>query len=186
MTTHSQARGSDSLTLAFTLALTLALIAVVAGGCQTKNSRHANAGPGAAHEGDMANNDHTTADPGNNVSGDPIGFKSSDLQIVYFDYDTAILRDDAREALKADAALLKKHPDLHIQIAGHCDERGTQAYNLALGERRAQAVREYLGQLGVPSARLVTISYGKEKPADPGNDESAWAKNRRCEFNKNQ
>ena len=73
-------------------------------------------------------------------------------------------------------------PNVIVQIAGHCDERGTQEYNLALGEKRAQSVRNHLRQLGVPGDRLVTISYGEEAPAVPGQSEAAWAQNRRCEF----
>jgi peptidoglycan-associated lipoprotein len=86
--------------------------------------------------------------------------------------------------LKANADMIKKYPKVMIQIAGHCDERGTQQYNLALGERRALAVRDYLIQLGIPGAQLATISFGKEQPADPGKGEAAYAKNRRAEFNK--
>lgn len=183
MSTHARARYSDSLTLAFTFALTLALVLFAVSGCQTKNDRHANAQPGS--DGNALTNDGTTPNPGQGIDAYPAGFDPSKLQIVYFDYDSAILRDDARESLKANAGSLKKLAQLRLQIAGHCDERGTQSYNLALGERRAQAVRDYLAQLGVPADRLITISYGKEKPADAGNDEAAWAKNRRCEFNKN-
>ncbi len=110
-------------------------------------------------------------------------FQKRHVLTVYFDFDTAELRADARESLKANAQTFQKFPKVMIQIAGHCDERGTQAYNLALGERRAQAVREYLLHLGIPADHLSTISYGKEQPADPGHDESALSKNRRCEFN---
>ncbi|HYS43726.1 MAG TPA: OmpA family protein, partial [Geobacteraceae bacterium] len=78
--------------------------------------------------------------------------------------------------------LLKKSVSLKIQIEGHCDERGSDEYNLALGEKRAKAALNYLVTLGVPAARLSFISYGKEKPADPGHDDAAWAKNRRDEF----
>ena len=89
----------------------------------------------------------------------------------------------ARESLNKDADyLLKKAPSLKVQIEGHCDERGSDEYNMALGEKRAKAAFSYLVTLGVPAARLSIISYGKEKPADPGHDEAAWAKNRRAEF----
>lgn len=106
------------------------------------------------------------------------------LQVVYFDFDSYTLRPDARETLKRNADKIRQAPDVIIQIEGHCDERGTQEYNLALGEKRALAVREYLMNLGVSGGRMVTISYGEEDPADPGHDEGAWSKNRRCEFNK--
>lgn len=106
------------------------------------------------------------------------------LQTVYFDYDSSSLRADAMDILRGNAEKIKQFPNAYIQIAGHCDERGTQEYNLALGERRALAVRNYLIQLGVSGDRLVTISYGKEFPAVAGSNEAAWAQNRRAEFNK--
>lgn len=108
------------------------------------------------------------------------------LETIYFDYDSSSLRPDAIATLQKNADKIKQVPGVIIQLAGHCDERGTQEYNLALGERRALAVRDYLIKLGIPGERLVTISYGEEFPADPGHDESAWAKNRRVEFNRAQ
>jgi len=107
----------------------------------------------------------------------------SPLEKVYFDFDSYLLSPSAREALKKDADyLLKNIPAVKVQVEGHCDERGSDEYNLALGEKRAKAALNYLVTLGVPAARLSFISYGKEKPADPGHDEAAWAKNRRAEF----
>ncbi len=106
------------------------------------------------------------------------------LQTVYFDYDSNTLRPDAMAVLRENAEKIKQVPGVIIQLAGHCDERGTQEYNLALGERRALAVRQYLIQLGVPADRLITISYGKEFPAVLGSNEAAWTKNRRVEFNR--
>lgn len=106
------------------------------------------------------------------------------LQKVQFDYNSSSLRADAMDTLRGNAEKIKQFPNAYIQIAGHCDERGTQEYNLALGERRALAVRNYLIQLGVSGDRLVTISYGKEFPAVAGSNEEAWAQNRRAEFNK--
>ena len=105
------------------------------------------------------------------------------LQTVFFDFDSSSLRPDAMSTLKDNAEKIKQVPGVIVQVAGHCDERGTQVYNLALGERRALAVRNYLIQLGVSGDRLVTISYGKEFPAVQGNTEAAWAQNRRAEFN---
>jgi len=110
--------------------------------------------------------------------------KESGLQKVYFDFDSSALRADAMAILQANAEKIKQAPGVPIQIEGHCDERGTQEYNVALGERRALAVRDYLIKLGISGDRLLTISYGEEMPADPGHNEAAWAKNRRCEFNK--
>jgi len=108
------------------------------------------------------------------------------MNTVYFAFDSSALDAPAQDELKEAAAYLENHPTGLIQIAGHCDERGTQEYNLALGERRAQSVRDYLRQLGVPGDRLITISYGEEVPAEHGSNESAWARNRRCEFAKAQ
>ena len=107
----------------------------------------------------------------------------SPLEKVYFDFDSYLLTPTAREALNKDADyLLKNIPAVKVQVEGHCDERGSDEYNLALGEKRAKAALNYLVTLGVSPARLSFISYGKEKPADPGHDEAAWAKNRRAEF----
>jgi peptidoglycan-associated lipoprotein len=108
----------------------------------------------------------------------------SGLRTIYFDYDSYMLRPDARTTLKENAELINRVPGVMVQIEGHCDERGTQEYNLALGEKRALATREYLIQLGVPGDRLITITYGEEDPVDPGHNEAAWAKNRRSEFNR--
>jgi len=105
------------------------------------------------------------------------------LNTIYFDFDSSAIRPDAMATLKSNAENIKKVPGRLIQIAGHCDSRGTQEYNLALGERRALAVRTFLTQCGVPGDRLTTISYGAEMPAVPGNSEASWAKNRRAEFN---
>ncbi len=107
---------------------------------------------------------------------------ASDLQPVFFDLDAYTLRDDARSALDSDARLLRDNPGVKVIIEGHCDERGTDEYNQALGERRAQAAKDYLIQAGIAASRLQTISYGKERPFDPGHDEAAWAKNRRAHF----
>jgi len=101
---------------------------------------------------------------------------------VYFDFDSAALRSGESATLHQNAERIKALAGRTVQIAGHCDERGTQEYNLALGERRALAVREYLIRMGVPDSRLLTISYGKEMPAVQGSGEDAWAQNRRAEF----
>ncbi|OQC08857.1 MAG: Outer membrane lipoprotein Omp16 precursor [Candidatus Hydrogenedentes bacterium ADurb.Bin101] len=106
------------------------------------------------------------------------------LQTVYFDYNSSNLRSDSMATLRENAEKIKQVPGVMIQVAGHCDSRGTQEYNLALGERRALAVRQYLIQLGIPGDRLITISYGKEFPAAMGESEDAWSRNRRAEFNR--
>jgi len=106
----------------------------------------------------------------------------ADLQPVFFDYDSDQLREDARATLDRNARLLRDNASLNATIEGHCDERGTAEYNQALGERRAQAARDYLVQAGISASRLNLISYGKERPFATGSDESAYAQNRRAHF----
>jgi peptidoglycan-associated lipoprotein len=101
------------------------------------------------------------------------------LKDAFFDYDRAELRDDARASLAADAQWLKKYPSAKILIEGHCDERGTEEYNVALGDRRANATREYLGSLGISASRVATVSYGKERPFCSQETEDCWQQNRR-------
>ena len=108
--------------------------------------------------------------------------KPSQFPDVLFDFDKADLRDDGKKICQAVAESLRQSPKAKLLIEGHCDERGTAEYNLALGERRATAVRNYLVSLGVPKAALGTVSFGKERPLDPGHTEAAWSKNRRAHF----
>ena len=98
---------------------------------------------------------------------------------VHFDYDQYAIKDEDRSTLQRQAAWLQKYPSVRVTVEGHCDERGTREYNLALGARRANAVKEYLVSLGVSTARVDTISYGKERPICTESDESCWAQNRR-------
>lgn len=115
------------------------------------------------------------------VGGGPAG-SCDTLEPVYFDFDESGLQASAREKLRNHAECVKSR-DRALQIEGHCDERGTEAYNLALGERRARASKDYMVSLGVSGNRLSTISYGEAKPAKFGGGESSWSLNRRCEFN---
>ena len=108
--------------------------------------------------------------------------RDSPLQAVFFYYDSAEVNDTGRATLQANATVLKKYPTWVITIEGHCDERGTAEYNLALGERRALATRAYLVSLGLDAGRLRTVSYGSEFPFDPAHQESAWSRNRRAHF----
>jgi peptidoglycan-associated lipoprotein len=107
-------------------------------------------------------------------------FESSLLKDIYFNFDKYDIRPGDAAVLKENAALLKKFTNVKVQIEGHCDERGTVEYNLALGERRANKTKDYLVSLGISAARISTISYGKERPLDPGHNEESWAKNRRA------
>lgn len=101
---------------------------------------------------------------------------------VFFEFDKFDLKDQYRDILKKKAEILKKYPQVKVLIEGHCDERGTEEYNLALGERRARAAYDFLVLLGVNASQLEMVSYGEERPAVKGSNEAAWAQNRRCEF----
>jgi peptidoglycan-associated lipoprotein len=108
--------------------------------------------------------------------------RNSPLKPVFFALDSSEVDPVGKAVLDANVPLLKRFPGWTVTIEGHCDERGTAEYNLALGERRAVAARAYLVSLGIPADRLKTVSYGKEFPFDPGHDEAAWSKNRRAHF----
>ena len=109
-------------------------------------------------------------------------YESSLLKPIFFDFDKFDIRPGDVEILKGNADLLKKFSNVKIQIEGHCDERGTEEYNLALGERRASSTKKYLLSLGIVGDRVSTISYGETKPFDSGHQEEAWSKNRRAHF----
>lgn len=112
----------------------------------------------------------------------PVQDNRKTLQTIYFGFNRSKLSDKAQRTLRGHAEWLNKHSSKKIEIAGHCDQRGSVEYNLALGERRALTVKQYLINLGIPSSRISVISYGHQKPADPRNTTEAYAKNRRAEF----
>jgi peptidoglycan-associated lipoprotein len=119
------------------------------------------------------------------LAGQPTPGTQEDLAVsvgdrVFFDYDSVVLSPEATGVLDQQAAWLQQYPDVIVTIEGHADERGTREYNLALGDRRANAVKNYLLALGISPARVLTISYGEERPADPGHNEVAWSQNRRA------
>lgn len=134
--------------------------------------------------------DRTTGTTGGNTGGDGNTGAGGDvgseqllnLVTIYFDFDKYNLRDDAKSGLKNNYEVLRTKSDVRVQIEGHCDERGTVEYNLALGEKRARSAMDYLVSMGIPRDRISIISYGKERPAAFGSNEDAWAKNRRAEF----
>jgi peptidoglycan-associated lipoprotein len=190
-------RNDSRLPVAF---LVLAL-AVFAYGCPSK--RPPALATGAPGEGDGA----TSAGRSSSVPAEPIqegpdvrsiegeGTSSSDisggaafageggpLADIHFELDSAALSDEARSILEKHALWLQGQRDVRVSIEGHCDERGTVEYNLALGEQRARAVRDYLASLGVAGSRLRVVTFGKERPLDPGSDEAAMARNRRAHF----
>ena len=124
--------------------------------------------------------EQATAPSGTTVTpGSVADFRQNVGDRVYFDTDASTVREDGRATLTKQAAWLKQYANYQITVEGHCDERGTREYNIALGERRATAVRQFLIAQGVPAARLKTISFGKESPEVVGSDEGSWARNRR-------
>ena len=169
-----------SLKVALVL-FSVVVLAATTTGCKHKKKQGLDTGMNT-------NTGGTTTDSGSglpNSSLDNLQWtKLEGAQTVYFDYNSAALRSDAMATLQNNARIMKETANVTFQIEGHCDERGTQEYNLALGERRALAIREYLITLGVAGDRILTVSYGEEKPAVDGSDESAWSKNRRAEFNR--
>jgi peptidoglycan-associated lipoprotein len=116
------------------------------------------------------------------LANSPAGEEGGPLADIQFDFDQAALTDAARATLTKHAAWLTAHPGVRVVVEGHSDERGTVEYNLALGDKRAQATRDHLVSLGVATARLSVVSFGKERPLDAGHDEAAWARNRRAHF----
>ncbi len=155
--------------------LALVATALVAVGCASKK-------PTNNPDGLSANNGGNNAGLTLELKGDSDSGTAGGLQTVYFDFDSSSLGSGAQATLKANAEFLKANASVDVQVEGHADERGGIQYNLALGERRAKAVRDYLVALGVAQKRVAVISYGKEKPVAFGHDDGAWAKNRRANF----
>ena len=139
-------------------------------------------------DGVTDSNDSAKVDNGKNngmaidLNGDSDTNKAGALKTVYFDFNSAALSADTKEALNNNAQFLKSNPTVKVQVEGHTDERGGVQFNLALGERRAKSVREFLVAQGVEATRLSIISLGKEKPVSFGHDEESWSKNRRANF----
>lgn len=171
-----------------TVALLLCSLTLALGGCAKKD---------LVKEDDTLSQTATGGKPGEDaatstvpvaqdtVIKDEPAISTADLKpfdTIYFDFDSYVLRQDARDSLDKNAAWLKANAGQKVRLEGHCDERGSDEYNLALGEKRARAAMNYLVTLGTTPEQLATISYGKEKPADPGHTEAAWAKNRRVDF----
>lgn len=163
------------------LSLAAAMVAVGGVGCKSKEK------PIQTTFSEPTNTTPATTDTGGNalpawdVASMPWAAEPA-LRTIYFDYDSDVLRPDAVQTLSGNLNYIQNNPTMAILIEGHCDERGTQEYNLALGERRALAVREYLIRLGVPAYRIGTLSFGEERPSVMGGGEAAWSQNRRGEF----
>ena len=126
--------------------------------------------------------DNKTNTPDDTQTGIKTATPNTTFVRIHFAYDQSTLTDESRKILAANAMILKTEPAMKLAIEGHCDSRGSDEYNIALGARRAQVVKDYLVSLGVTQDRLETISYGEEMPADMSMNEQAWAKNRRAEF----
>jgi len=129
-----------------------------------------------------ADEEGVSTDADMNAMGDSDTGQAMGMETVNFPYDSYVLTDSAKKKLNANGAILKDKSSLKIQVEGHCDERGGIQYNLALGEKRAEAARKYLVDQGVEGDRITTISFGKERPLDKGHSEGAWSKNRRANF----
>jgi peptidoglycan-associated lipoprotein len=194
-----QMKGTDMRSGVRLAALVVVIVAIMAGACSKKKppvSRPMPPPPPAATEPTTPPPPAPPQPVGEQpvVPSQPIGESSIDskpldelnreglLKPIFFGYDESELSPESQQALNDDAALLKQHRTWVVTIEGHCDERGTAEYNLALGERRAVAVRTYLVSLGIAADRLHTVSYGKEFPFDAGHGEASWAKNRRAHF----
>jgi peptidoglycan-associated lipoprotein len=108
--------------------------------------------------------------------------KSVNLEPVFFDFDQWSIREDQKEVMAKNSQWLKSNPNVKVRLEGHCDERGTAEYNLALGQKRAEGVKSFLEGMGISGQRMATVSYGEERPLDPAHNEAAWAKNRRVDI----
>ncbi|HXV21086.1 MAG TPA: peptidoglycan-associated lipoprotein Pal [Desulfuromonadales bacterium] len=174
------------------LMVTIAMAALLAAGCAKKPAPEvvapAPAPPPPAYEQPMVSEMPPQPVPGlqeQAVAEMPVAPEMvavAGLQRINFAYDQYTLSDQAREVLAGNAAWMKANPGARVIVEGHCDERGSDEYNLALGERRALAAQNYLVSLGIAAGRLSTVSYGEERPLAPGKGETAWAQNRRAEF----
>ena len=166
--------------------LPLFLVLLFLSGCSSTGSTEGEGGAasGTTVEGSAGGAQSSAATAGGGWSGSPLDDPNSPLyeKVVYFDFDSAEIRPEFLPMLRAHADYLINTPSARVTIEGHCDERGSREYNIALGERRANAVKRFLEAEGVSPLQLETISYGEERPAVPGHNEEAWAKNRRAEL----
>ncbi len=164
--------------------LSLLLAAFVLAGCASSGSSDPvpEAEPPAEPEVQPMPEPEPEPEPSDfNAAGDPIDASGRPIsRTFYFDYDKAVLKPNDLASLELHAQILRRNPDRSIVLEGHCDERGTREYNLALGERRADSVQSFLLSAGVSSRQIETVSYGEEQPADPGHTEASWARNRRA------
>jgi len=153
-------------------------------GCPSSPTKPDGSGGGAAGGGSGAQVQGQGADLGGGVSAYSLDDPASPLakRVIYFDYDSATIPDQYRQLIELHAQYLAEHQNTQVVLEGHTDERGSREYNIALGERRAQAVKKIMLLFGVTDAQVQTVSFGEERPVAPGHDESAWSLNRRVEI----
>ena len=172
------------------LAIGLVAAALIVGmtGCKSKKPETIDPGFDDGSTRSSSQDDSSMRDSTGSIALEDIDISSLrfepnvNLQRIYFDYDSDVLRSDAQATLRENYSYMQQNPQLVVLVEGHCDERGTQEYNLALGERRALAAREYLVRLGANPRQITTVTYGEEAPIASGHSESAWSQNRRGEF----
>jgi peptidoglycan-associated lipoprotein len=153
-------------------------LTLLASSCSTTKKKVDEVSPDTTGVTDAGKN----AGIGLELNGDSDSNKAGALKTVYFDFNSATLSSETKDALNNNAQFLKTNAKIKVQVEGHCDERGGVQFNLALGEKRAKGVREYLTAQGVEAGRITTISFGKERPLAFGHDEAGWGKNRRANF----
>ncbi|MGD8378199.1 MAG: peptidoglycan-associated lipoprotein Pal [Gammaproteobacteria bacterium] len=173
------------MTKTIRLFLALAILGAAFAGCTTTPSKTAGESQAAGENGAAAQGAQTGGvGQATEFQGDELDNPDSPLaqRVIYFAFDKSDIQPDYLDLLSKHAQYLIDHPDVKVRLEGHTDERGSREYNIALGDRRAQAVRRFLLFQGVRSDQITTVSYGEERPADPGHNEQAWAKNRRVEL----
>jgi len=163
------------------LALAMLVGAFAMTGCKKKMPKEAPPPPPKVEEVTPAAEPDTTGQAERELQA-AMDADRARIQTVYFDYDKSVIRADQRDKITTNSDIFRRWTKWAITVEGHCDERGTTEYNLALGERRATAAKQALVAAGVDAARISTVSYGEERPVDPGQNESAWSRNRRAEF----
>ena len=175
---------SEKISLRRVMVALLVAGALGLGGCASKGPKPEAPAAGSAEnagaEGSGANNPNAAAGADDEAAGPQAGLLVK--RIVYFDFDSSEIKGEGTEVVAAHAKYLAGHANTRVRLEGHTDERGSREYNIGLGDRRAQAVRRSLLLQGAADAQISTVSYGEERPADPGHDEAAWAKNRRVEI----
>ena len=166
--------------------LGLLVLAAACSSNQPKENAPVTEAPSSSGKAVASTGKGTTTSPttSSTVAGNPLTDPNNILskRVIYFDFDSNVVKDEYRGMIQAHSRYMTEHASARLRIEGNCDERGSREYNLALGQRRAEAVKKVMTVLGVSDARVETISFGEEKPVDMGHDEAAWAKNRRDEL----